>query len=175
MSTGCSRRSRAYLEEHADHHPRPLDYVLVDCPPSLGLLTLNALVAAREVLLPIQCEYYALEGLGQLLKTIELVREHLNPALRVSAILLTMFDARTRLAADVADQVRGHFGALVLPTVIPRSVRVSEAPSPPADGAHLRPRVLRGAVLPRGLARAGHHDRSDYPVPRWADGRIQGG
>ena len=108
---------------------RPFDYVILDCPPSLGLLTLNGLVAAREVLLPIQCEYYALEGLSQLLRTIEMVRTHLNPTLRVGAILLTMYDGRTRLASQVAQEVRTHFGAQVLATVIPRSVRVSEAPS----------------------------------------------
>jgi chromosome partitioning protein len=105
------------------------DYVFLDCPPSLGLLTLNGLVAAREVLLPIQCEYYALEGLSQLLRTVDMVRTHLNPDLAVSAILLTMYDGRTRLASQVADEVRTHFGEQVLATVIPRSVRVSEAPS----------------------------------------------
>jgi chromosome partitioning protein len=106
-----------------------IDYVLVDCPPSLGLLTLNALVAADELLLPIQTEYYALEGVGQLVETVELVRTNLNPALHVSTVLLTMFDARTRLSAGVADEVRGYFGDRVLRTAIPRSVRVSEAPS----------------------------------------------
>jgi chromosome partitioning protein len=106
-----------------------VDYVLIDCPPSLGLLTVNALVAGEEVLIPIQCEYYALEGLGQLLRNIDLVKSHLNPDLHVSTILLTMYDARTRLASQVADDVREHFGATVLRTVIPRSVRVSEAPS----------------------------------------------
>jgi len=106
-----------------------LDYVLVDCPPSLGLLTLNALVAAEEVLLPIQCEYYALEGVQQLLNTADLVRVNFNPGLHVSTVLLTMYDGRTRLAADVANDVRAHFGASVLSTIIPRSVRVSEAPS----------------------------------------------
>ena len=106
-----------------------LDYVLIDCPPSLGLLTLNALVAAAEVLLPIQCEYYALEGVQQLLNTAELVRDNFNPGLYVSAVLLTMYDGRTRLAADVADDVRAHFGTSVLSTIIPRSVRISEAPS----------------------------------------------
>ena len=105
------------------------DYVLVDCPPSLGLLTLNALVAGAEMMIPIQAEYYALEGLGQLIETIEMVRAHLNPELSVSTILLTMYDARTRLAAGVAADVRGHFGDQVLRTAIPRSVRVSEAPS----------------------------------------------
>jgi chromosome partitioning protein len=106
-----------------------LDYIFIDCPPSLGLLTVNALVAAPEVLIPIQCEYYALEGLEQLLRTVELVRSHLNPALAVSTILLTMYDGRTRLASQVADEVREHFGGVVLSSVIPRSVRVSEAPS----------------------------------------------
>jgi len=106
-----------------------LDYILIDCPPSLGLLTVNALVAATEVLIPIQCEYYALEGLEQLLRTVDLVKGHLNPELRISTILLTMYDGRTRLAAQVADEVREHFGEVVLNSIIPRSVRVSEAPS----------------------------------------------
>ncbi|WP_344126597.1 ParA family protein [Saccharopolyspora halophila] len=104
------------------------DYVFVDCPPSLGLLTVNALVAAHEVLIPIQCEYYALEGLGQLLRNIELVQSHLNPALWVSTILLTMYDGRTKLADQVTAEVRDHFGDLALRTVIPRSVKISEAP-----------------------------------------------
>jgi chromosome partitioning protein len=106
-----------------------LDYIFIDCPPSLGLLTVNALVAAPEVLIPIQCEYYALEGLEQLLRTVDLVKSHLNPGLVVSTILLTMFDGRTKLASQVADEVREHFGEIVLATIIPRSVRVSEAPS----------------------------------------------
>ena len=106
-----------------------LDYIFIDCPPSLGLLTVNALVAAPEVLIPIQCEYYALEGLEQLLRTVDLVKSHLNPALFVSTILLTMYDGRTRLASQVADEVKEHFGEIVLKTIIPRSVRVSEAPS----------------------------------------------
>ncbi len=105
-----------------------VDYVFIDCPPSLGLLTVNALVAAPEVLIPIQCEYYALEGLGQLLRNIELVQAHLNPALTVSTILLTMYDARTKLADQVTAEVRNHFGDQVLRTVIPRSVKISEAP-----------------------------------------------
>ncbi|PZS29577.1 MAG: chromosome partitioning protein [Pseudonocardiales bacterium] len=105
-----------------------VDYILVDCPPSLGLLTLNALVAAEEVLIPIQCEYYALEGLGQLIRNVDLVRAHLNDRIRVSTILLTMYDGRTRLADQVAAEVRKHFGDLVLEAVVPRSVRVSEAP-----------------------------------------------
>ena len=102
--------------------------MLIDCPPSLGLLTLNALVAGEEVLIPIQCEYYALEGLGQLLSNIDLVRQHLNPGIAVRTILLTMYDGRTKLADQVADEVRNHFGNVVLDTVIPRNVRVSEAP-----------------------------------------------
>lgn len=105
------------------------DYVLVDCPPSLGLLTLNALVAGAEMLIPIQAEYYALEGLGQLLETVEMVRTHLNQELEVSTILITMYDSRTNLAAGVAAEVRNHFSGQVLKTSIPRSVRVSEAPS----------------------------------------------
>jgi len=107
----------------------PFDYVFIDCPPSLGLLTINAFVAAREVLIPIQCEYYALEGLSQLLKNIQLIEKHLNPDLTVSTILLTMYDGRTNLANQVAQDVRDHFPKQVLETLIPRSVRVSEAPS----------------------------------------------
>ncbi|GAA4053263.1 ParA family protein [Nonomuraea soli] len=106
-----------------------LDYIIIDCPPSLGLLTVNSLVAAEEVLIPIQCEYYALEGLSQLLHNIDLIKAHLNANLQVSTILLTMYDGRTRLASQVADEVRVHFRETVLDTVIPRSVRVSEAPS----------------------------------------------
>ncbi|MFD1546856.1 ParA family protein [Nonomuraea guangzhouensis] len=106
-----------------------LDYIIIDCPPSLGLLTVNALVAAEEVMIPIQCEYYALEGLGQLLRNVDLIKAHLNPTLSLSTIVLTMYDGRTRLASQVADEVRAHFGETVLSTVIPRSVRLSEAPS----------------------------------------------
>ncbi|GAA2134470.1 ParA family protein [Kitasatospora kazusensis] len=122
-----ARESR--LQRAIAAYEQPLDYILIDCPPSLGLLTVNALVAGQEVLIPIQCEYYALEGLGQLLRNVELVRAHLNQALHVSTILLTMFDARTRLASQVADEVRTHFPEEVLTTAIPRSVRISEAPS----------------------------------------------
>ncbi|MFD0974983.1 ParA family protein [Plantactinospora endophytica] len=110
-------------------HPEKFDYVFIDCPPSLGLLTVNALCAAQEVLIPIQCEYYALEGLNQLINNINLVRQHLNPTLEVSTILLTMYDRRTRLADAVEQDVRNHFGDKVLQAVIPRNVRVSEAPS----------------------------------------------
>ena len=120
-----SRLSRAL----AAYDSSQLDYIIIDCPPSLGLLTVNALVAAEEVLIPIQCEYYALEGLEQLLRTVDLVKSHLNPTLSVSTILLTMYDSRTRLASQVADEVREHFGDVVLGSVIPRNVRVSEAPS----------------------------------------------
>jgi chromosome partitioning protein len=104
------------------------DYVFIDCPPSLGLLTINALVAAPEVLIPIQCEYYALEGVSQLMRNIEMVRAHLNPRLTVSTVILTMHDGRTKLADQVASEVRRYFGDKVLGTVIPRSVKVSEAP-----------------------------------------------
>jgi chromosome partitioning protein len=123
------RAITAYGEWCLANRATRLDYVLIDCPPSLGLLTVNALVAAPEVLIPIQCEYYALEGVGQLLRNIELVKAHLNPDLEVSTVILTMYDARTRLAAQVVDEVRTHFSETVLRTTIPRSVRISEAPS----------------------------------------------
>jgi chromosome partitioning protein len=122
-----SRLQRA-IDAYCAGEGADVDYVLVDCPPSLGLLTVNAMVATQEVLIPIQCEYYALEGLGQLLRTIDMVKAHLNPTLAVSTILLTMYDARTRLADQVAEEVRTHFGDVVLRATIPRSVRVSEAP-----------------------------------------------
>ncbi len=127
-----SRLQRAlssYLQERTATGAERIDYVLIDCPPSLGLLTVNAFVCAQEVFIPIQCEYYALEGLSQLLRNVELIRGQLNPQLHVSTILLTMNDSRTRLAADVAGQVRSHFPEVVLHTSIPRSVRISEAPS----------------------------------------------
>ncbi|MFE5774342.1 MULTISPECIES: ParA family protein [Brachybacterium] len=120
---------RDYLAARESSGRERLDYVLIDCPPSLGLLTVNSLVAAREVLIPIQAEYYALEGLTLLLKNIDLLRQHLNPELVVSSILLTMYDARTRLAAQVAEDVRTHFPDQTFGTTIPRSVRISEAPS----------------------------------------------
>jgi len=126
-----SRLRRALMKYRADLQAagaEPPDYILIDCPPSLGLLTVNALVAAEEVLIPIQCEYYALEGLRQLMSNIDLVSAHLNSALVVSTILLTMYDGRTRLADQVAHEVREHFSGLVLDAVIPRSIRVSEAP-----------------------------------------------
>ncbi|GAA1182123.1 Sporulation initiation inhibitor protein Soj [Corynebacterium glaucum] len=113
---------RGFLEEQG------FDFVFIDCPPSLGLITINAMTAVDEVLIPIQCEYYALEGVGQLLGNISMIREHLNHNLHISGVLLTMYDARTRLASDVADEVRNQFGEVVLKNVIPRSVKVSEAP-----------------------------------------------
>jgi chromosome partitioning protein len=125
--TARESRLKEALSDEALDQLQP-DYVLIDCPPSLGLLTVNAMVAAKEVFIPIQCEYYALEGLGQLLRNIELVQQHLNPRLNVSTILLTMYDGRTKLADQVTAEVRGHFGDTVLKTVIPRSVKVSEAP-----------------------------------------------
>ncbi|MBI4899858.1 MAG: ParA family protein [Actinobacteria bacterium] len=114
---------RTYLQDH------PHDYVILDCPPSLGLLTLNALVAAKEILIPIQCEYYALEGVSQLVRTINLVKGNLNDRLQVSTVVLTMFDGRTKLSSQVAEEVRRHFPTETLQAAIPRSVRVSEAPS----------------------------------------------
>src|SRR6185437_11745 len=112
----------------ADLDSFDFDCVFIDCPPSLGLLTINALVAAPEVLIPIQCEYYALEGVSQLMRNIEMVKAHLNPKLEVSTVVLTMYDGRTKLADQVAEEVRRYFGSKVLRTVIPRSVKVSEAP-----------------------------------------------
>ena len=122
------RLQRALVEYLQDQGADAPDYVFIDCPPSLGLLTLNALVAGREMLIPIQCEFYALEGLSQLLSTVDLVKSHLNPGLAVTTVLLTMYDSRTRLADEVAQEVRNHFGPLVVESVIPRNVRVSEAP-----------------------------------------------
>ncbi len=160
--TRLRRSIDALLDAQAGTEGR-LDYVFIDCPPSLGLLTVNGLVAAAEILIPIQCEYYALEGLGQLLRNVDLVRAHLNPALDASTILLTMHDARTRLSAGVAAEVREHFGDRVLDTAIPRSVRVSEAPSyqqtvmtydPTSPGAlsYLEAaRELAGRAEPRSL------------------------
>ena len=127
------QRLRRAIDVYAKHREQQglerLDFIFIDCPPSLGLLTVNAFCAAQEVLIPIQCEYYALEGLSQLLKNIEMIQKHLNGDLRVSTILLTMYDGRTNLAAQVAAEVREHFPQEVLSAVIPRSVRISEAPS----------------------------------------------
>ena len=144
------------------------DFVLLDCPPAVGLLTVNALTAADAVLVPIQCEYYALEGLSQLLSTIDMVRDNLNPRLRLAGVLLTMYDARTTLSADVATEVRRHLGQTVFQTVVPRSVRLAEAPSygrpiarysPESRGAHAY-RALADEVIAR---EAGAHGRGQIP------------
>ena len=119
------RRLARLLQSVVDDY----DYIFIDCPPSLGLLTVNALTAADAVLIPLQCEYYALEGLTQLLATLDLIRDHLNPGLAIKGVVLTMYDGRTNLSADVAAEVRRHLGDRVFRTVIPRSVRLSEAPS----------------------------------------------
>jgi chromosome partitioning protein len=128
------------------------DYVLIDCPPSLGLLTVNGLNAAAEVLVPIQCEYYALEGLGQLLRNVDLVKRNLNPRLEVSTIVCVMYDARTNLAADVVKEVREHFGDKVCRTVVPRTVKLSEAPSFGQPIITFEPNS-KGATAYRGVAK----------------------
>jgi chromosome partitioning protein len=128
------------------------DFMLIDCPPSLGLLTVNGLAAAEEVLVPIQCEYYALEGLGQLLRNVELVRRSLNPDLDVSTIVLVMYDARTKLSDQVAQEVRGHFGEKVCRNIVPRTVRLSEAPSFGQPIMAFDP-TSRGAIAYRELAK----------------------
>jgi chromosome partitioning protein len=128
------------------------DFVMIDCPPSLGLITVNGLAAAAEVLVPIQCEYYALEGLGQLLRNVHLVQSNLNEALEVTTIVLTMYDARTKLAEQVAQEVRRHFGNKVCRNIIPRTVRISEAPSFGQPITVFDP-SSRGAIAYRELAR----------------------
>jgi chromosome partitioning protein len=144
-----------YLNEAANRGER-FDYVIIDCPPSLGLLTINALVAADELLIPIQCEYYSLEGLSLLLHTVSLIQEHLNQNLKLTTIVLTMFDGRTRLANDVADEIRKHYPKELIDIPIPRAVRVSEAPSygqtvmtydPGSNGADAYARVAREIAL----------------------------
>lgn len=142
------RRLKQAIESVSDDY----DYVLIDCPPSLGLLTVNGLTAASEVLVPIQCEYYALEGLGQLLRNVDLVKKNLNPDLDLSTIVLVMFDARTKLASQVAKEVRDHFGPAVCRQVIPRSVRLSEAPSF-GQPINIFDPTSRGALAYRDLAR----------------------
>jgi chromosome partitioning protein len=138
------------------------DFILLDCPPAVGLLTVNALTAADSVLVPIQCEYYALEGLGQLLATIDLVRDNLNPRLRLAGVLLTMYDARTTLSADVAAEVRRHLDGSVFETIVPRSVRLAEAPSygrpiarysPESRGAHAYQALAEEVIARRNGAR----------------------
>jgi chromosome partitioning protein len=141
-------RLRRALEAVSDDY----DFVLIDCPPSLGLLTVNGLAAAQEVLVPIQCEYYALEGLGQLLRNVELVRRSLNPELDVSTIVLVMYDARTKLAEQVVQEVRTHFGDRVCRNIVPRTVRLSEAPSFGQPIMAFDP-SSRGAIAYRELAR----------------------
>ncbi|WP_287863046.1 ParA family protein [Corynebacterium sp.] len=121
------RLSQAISDEWIEEHG--FDYIFIDCPPSLGLLTINAMAAVDEVLIPIQCEYYALEGVSQLIDNIAMIRENLNPNLHISGVLLTMYDGRTRLSQNVSDDVRTHFGSVVLDNHIPRNVKVSEAPS----------------------------------------------
>ena len=122
-----SRENR--LKNAIDRMETNYDYVFIDCPPSLGLITLNAFTAADSVIVPIQCEYYALEGLGQLVNSIKLVKKHLNPDLEIEGVLLTMYDSRTRLSSQVAEEVSKYFGERVFDTVIPRNIRLSEAPS----------------------------------------------
>ena len=141
---GTDQRERR-LSRALSGSSRAYDYILIDCPPSLGLLTVNALTAAQSVLIPTQCEYYALEGLSQLIATLNLVRDNLNPTLAIKGVVLTMFDGRTNLSADVAAEVRRHLGDAVYQTVIPRSVRLSEAPSFGQPIALYRP-DSRGAV-----------------------------
>ncbi len=128
------------------------DIVLIDCPPSLGLLTINGLAAANEVTIPIQCEYYALEGVSQLIRNVQLVQQSLTPQLEVEGVILTMFDGRTTLSADVVEQVREHFGETTYKTVIPRTVRLSEAPSYGEPIEAYDP-MSRGAIAYRELAR----------------------
>ncbi|MGH2807949.1 MAG: ParA family protein [Actinomycetota bacterium] len=147
---GVMARERKLSEALAGVGER-YEIVFLDCPPSLGLLTVNALAAAQDLIVPVQCEYYALEGLGQLLETAERVRRALNPELRIAGLLMTMYDARTKLSSQVADEVRGHFGDLVYKTVIPRSVRLSEAPSYGEPVVTLDP-SSRGAISYRLLA-----------------------
>ncbi|HZB41423.1 MAG TPA: AAA family ATPase [Ilumatobacter sp.] len=132
------------------------DYIFIDCPPTLGLLTVNGLAAATEVLVPIQTEYYALEGLGQLLRNVDLVRRNLNPQLEVSTIVCVMYDARTKLSDQVVQEVRAHFGDKVVRAVVPRSVRLSEAPSFGQPIITFDPRS-RGAIAYRDVAREVHH------------------
>jgi chromosome partitioning protein len=147
---GASQRERRLSRALAGSAER-YDFILLDCPPSLGLLTVNALTAADAVLIPTQCEYYALEGLSQLIATLNLVRDNLNPELAIEGVVLTMYDARTNLSADVAGEVRDHFGPAVFDTVIPRSVRLSEAPSFGLPIARYRP-DSRGAIAYDALA-----------------------
>jgi chromosome partitioning protein len=177
------RKLRQALAGVADDY----DYIFIDCPPSLGLLTVNALVAATEVLIPIQCEYYALEGVGQLIRNVMLVQEDLNPDLHISTIALVMYDARTNLAEQVAQEVRSHFGDKVCQTIIPRTVRLSEAPSfgqpitvfdPVSRGAHAYRRLARELVeAERRMVGSGDADEEPAATnapeaPEAADGGV---
>jgi chromosome partitioning protein len=141
-------RLRRALEPVQDDY----DFILIDCPPSLGLLTVNGLTAATEVVVPIQCEYYALEGLGQLLRNVQLVQRNLNPVLELSAMVLVMYDARTKLADQVVREVRDHFGEKVCNSIVPRTVRLSEAPSFGQPIITFDP-ASRGSIAYRDLAR----------------------
>nr|WP_285224155.1 AAA family ATPase [Frankia sp. Mgl5] len=161
------------LRRAIDGMRNEVDYVLIDCPPSLGLLTVNALVAARELLIPIQCEYYALEGLGQLLRNVELVQAHLNQELRLSTILLTMYDSRTRLADQVVHEVKEHFGDRVLSTTIPRNVRLAEAPSYGQSVLTYDP-ASRGSLSYLAAARE-LAERGVDPAPRGTAGSARDG
>jgi chromosome partitioning protein len=145
-----SRETR--LKVAIDELEDDFDIVLIDCPPSLGLLTVNALTAAQEVMIPIQCEYYALEGLSQLLRNVDLVKSNLNPGLKVEGVVLTMYDGRTKLSREVAEQVREYFGDVAFRAVIPRSVRLSEAPSYGEPIEAFDP-MSRGAIAYRQLGR----------------------
>jgi chromosome partitioning protein len=161
------------LKRALDRIDPSIDVVLIDCPPSLGLLTINALVAADQVLVPIQCEYYALEGLSQLLRTVDLVSENLNQRLELGGVVLTMFDGRTNLAQQVVDEVRGYFGSTTFDTVIPRTVRLSEAPSfgqpittfdPASRGARAYQRLA--AEVARRLGLMVEAEQGDDPLER---------
>lgn len=174
-SSGRERRLKQVLRPaEAD-----FDFVLLDCPPSLGLLTVNSLTAADSVLIPLQCEYYALEGLGQLMATVDLIREHLNPRLQLKGVILTMHDGRTSLSADVTAEVRRHLGDRVFEVVVPRSVRLAEAPSygqpiatySPSSRGALAYQALTAELLERSGVRPGealHEASQRYEIPRSA-------
>ena len=162
---GRERRLARALDAERDSW----DWILIDCPPSLGILTVNALTGADAVLVPIQCEYYALEGLTQLIATINLVRDHLNPDLAITGVLLTMFDGRTNLSSEVAAEVRRHLHEAVFETVVPRSVRLSEAPSHGVPIALYRPES-KGAEAYRDLA---IEVRGRRPTPASGNGHVQ--
>jgi len=149
LVSAIARESK--LKKALRHVRQRYDYILIDCPPSLGLLTLNALTAADGIIIPVQCEYYALEGLGQLMNTFELVRKHLNPELAIAGVLLTMYDNRVNLAADVVKEVKEYFGNLVFESIIPRNVRLSEAPSHGKPIIYYDPRS-KGAQMYQSLA-----------------------